>query len=48
MRRKRELIEIRLFKKSIYFKAVEQAALMGEDLLLRDSSNKFDLDSEDG
>ncbi len=44
-----ELIEIKLFKKSVYFKALEQASLMGEDMIIRDASNgKFDLDSDSG
>jgi hypothetical protein len=48
LKNKKDLIEIRLFKKSLYYKAIEQAALLGEDLLLRDTSGKFDLDSDDG
>ena len=43
------MIEIRMFKKSAYYKAIEQAALLGEDLIIRDASNgKFDLDSDEG
>jgi hypothetical protein len=45
---KKDLIEIRLFKKSLYYKALEQASLIGEDLILREGLNKFDLDSDDG
>lgn len=38
-----------MFKKSLYYKALEQAALLGEDLVLKDNaSGKFDLDSEEG
>jgi hypothetical protein len=38
-----------LFKKSVYYKALEQAALMGEDMIIRDhSSGKFDLDTDEG
>ena len=48
LKSKKDLIEIRLFKKSLYYKAIEQAALIGEDLTLRDGTNKFDLDSDDG
>lgn len=45
----KEMIEIRLFKKSVYYKAIEQAALLGEDMIIRDASNgKFDLDSDEG
>eukprot|EP00351_Strombidinopsis_sp_SopsisLIS2011_P005975 CAMPEP_0116870196 /NCGR_PEP_ID=MMETSP0463-20121206/62_1 /TAXON_ID=181622 /ORGANISM="Strombidinopsis sp, Strain SopsisLIS2011" /LENGTH=129 /DNA_ID=CAMNT_0004506407 /DNA_START=916 /DNA_END=1305 /DNA_ORIENTATION=- len=38
------------FRKSLSFKAIEQAALMGDDLAMRDApeESKFDLDSEDG
>ena len=44
-----DYIQIRNFKKSLYYKVLEQAALIGEDLIIRDSaSGKFDLDSEDG
>lgn len=35
---KNDAIEIRLFKKSLYFKALEQAGLIGEDLLMREDS----------
>lgn len=48
LKNKKDLIEIRLFKKSLYYKAIEQAALIGEDIILKDESNKLDLDSEDG
>lgn len=48
LKNKKDLIEIRLFKKSLYYKAIEQAALIGEDLNVKESNNKFDLDSEDG
>jgi hypothetical protein len=45
----KDMIEIRLFKKSVYYKAIEQAALLGEDMIIRDGSNgKFDLDSDEG
>lgn len=43
-----DAIEIRLFKKSLYFKALEQAGLIGEDLLIRTDTNKLDLDSDEG
>lgn len=46
----KDLVEIRLFKKSVYFKAIEQAALLGEDLNIKEegqNGGKFDLDSED-
>lgn len=48
LKNKKDIIEIRLFKKSLYYKALEQAALLGEDLILRDDNGKFDLDSDDG
>ena len=48
LKNKKDLIEIRLFKKSLYYKAIEQAALIGEDLIIKEDSNKFDLDSDDG
>ena len=41
-------MEIRLFKKSLFYKALEQAALIGEDLNLREETEKLDLDSDDG
>lgn len=46
----KDIVEIRLFKKSVYFKAIEQAALLGEDLIIKEegqSGGKFDLDSEE-
>jgi hypothetical protein len=43
-----DTIEIRLFKKSLYFKALEQASLIGEDLMMREEGLKFDLDSDEG
>lgn len=44
-----DMIEIRLFKKSCYYKAIEQAALIGDEVLMKEeSSDKFDLDSEEG
>lgn len=46
MKSKKDIIEIRLFKKSLYYKALEQASLLGEDLTFKDSSSKFDLDSD--
>ena len=48
MKNKKDIIEVRLFKKSLYYKAIEQASLIGEDLIMRQGTNKFDLDSEDG
>lgn len=41
-------MEINIFKKSIYFKAVEQAAMMSESLVFRADCEKYDLDSDDG
>ncbi len=32
LKSKKDIIEIRLFKKSLYYKALEQSSLMGEDL----------------
>ena len=40
-------MEIRLFKKSLFYKALEQAALIGEDLNLKEETEKLDLDSDD-
>lgn len=48
MKSKKDIIEIRLFKKSLYYKALEQASLMGEDLQFKENASKYDLDSEDG
>lgn len=48
LKHKKDLIEIRLFRKSLYFKALEQAALLGEDVIFRADSEKFDLDSDEG
>jgi inorganic pyrophosphatase/exopolyphosphatase len=45
----KEMIEIRLFKKTAYYKAIEQAALLGDDMIVRDpTTGKYDLDSEEG
>lgn len=39
---------MRLFKKSLFYRALEQAALIGEDLIIKEESEKLDLDSDDG
>ena len=45
----KDLIEIRIFKKSVYAKAIEQASVIGSSMIIRDSSlGKLDLDSDQG
>jgi hypothetical protein len=47
--RENDLNQVKAFKKSLYYKALEQASLIGEELIVRDSSSgKFDLDSDEG
>ena len=48
LKSKKDIIEIRLFKKSLYYKALEQSSLMGEDLQFKEGSSKYDLDSDEG
>lgn len=43
-----DLKEINLFKKSLYFKTLEQTSLIGEDLQFKESTSKYDLDSDEG
>lgn len=48
LKSKKDIIEIRLFKKSLYYKALEQSSLLGEDLQFKEGASKYDLDSDEG
>ena len=41
-------MEVRIFKKSLYYHSIEEAYVNSEKLLTRPSDGKYDLDSEEG
>ena len=41
-------LEVRTFKKSLYYHSIEEAFIHSEKLIVRHQDGKFDLDSEEG
>jgi hypothetical protein len=43
-----ECLEVKIFKKSLYYHSIEEAHSANEKIIIRDQDDKFDLDTDEG